>query len=422
MPAHASFLGRIEERLDDIAEEFGTPFHLYDEAGIAAGCAELNRAFTGIRFRQHFAVKALPNPAVIAPMVRDHGFGCDCSSLPELAIAEIAGVTGDAIMFTSNNTAPEELQAAVDLNATLTIDDLAIAERLPDQPGTVLFRWNPGVAGVEDPWLGQPAKAKFGLRTDQLPAAMHLARAQGAKTIGLHAMLASNELTPQRHLATLDRLLGLALDLERMTKIPIDVFNLGGGVGIPYHLGEEPFDVPALADGVRERFARHADHTGRPAPALALELGRWVTGPHGILVTRVLHRLSKWRELVGVDASMSALMRPALYNAHHEITVHGGADRRRVTVDIVGPLCEDFDRFATERSVPDCAEGDLILIHDTGAHGAAMGFQYNGRLRPQELLLRSDGRIERIRRAETIADYLATLVTSSPALPTSSAT
>ena len=413
MPMSLSFAERLQPAIPQIVEAFGTPFHIYDEQGLHETAEAFDRAFEGLGYREYFAVKALPNPSVLRLLHR-HGFGFDCSSVPELTLAREAGARNEDIMFTSNNTSDAELEAALAVGAVVNADDEAVVARLlatGHPPRLLCLRINPGQhrGGGPDLFLGSPHNAKFGIRTDRLVEVAARARAAGVNRFGLHMMTASNSLTPEPILATLDALLEGADRLRTALGIEVEFCNLGGGIGIPYHPWEEPFDLPGLGAAIRGRLERWKRQRPGPRPRVLFESGRYVTGPHGVLVTRVINRMSKWRQYVGVDASMSALMRPALYDAYHHITVAGRDFGPMETVDVVGSLCENRDRFATDRQLPVLDEGDLVLIHDTGAHGHAMGFTYNGRLRPKELLLRTDGAVELIRRAETEEDHFATL-------------
>lgn len=410
MPMSASFAARLLPSLAAIVEHFGTPFHIYDEAGITTTGYGLRRTFTGIDFREYFAVKALPNPSILA-LMRQLGFGFDCSSLPEIALARAVGATGDDIMFTSNNTSRAELQAATDVGCILNLDDLSLIDKVLDFPALICFRYNPGEEHRGCDLIGRPLEAKFGLREDQLEEAYRRAQAAGAARFGLHTMICSNELRYQRMVNTARLLVRVIERLHLELGITFEFVNLGGGIGIPYRPHEHSFDIEALGLGIRqvldELFSKHRGLR----PKIFLESGRYMTGPHGVLVTRVINRLSKWREYVGVDACMTALMRPALYaDAYHHITVVDGAARSQEIVDVVGSICENSDKFAVQRLLPKVAENDILIIHDTGAHGHSMGFNYNGRLRPKELLLRQDGAVELIRREEDVErDYFGTL-------------
>jgi diaminopimelate decarboxylase len=410
MPMSRHFKERLEHELPAIAEHFGTPFHIYDERGILESVERLQGAFAALAFREYYAVKALPNPAILR-LLREHGLGLECSSLAELELGADCGARGEELFFTSNNTTREEFAAALALGAIVNVDDISLIAKLPRAPALISFRFNPGPERVGDRLIGTPTEAKFGLRRDQLEPAFAQARELGCERFGLHAMIASNVLSVEPLLATIEMLLEIEEQLRCSLGISLEFVNAGGGLGIPYRPGERDLDVAALGRGAGELLAAHAARTGR-RPALFLEAGRYVTGAHGVLVTRVINRMSKWRELAGVDAGIAALLRTAMYpDAYHHITLHGYRGERPLErIDVVGSLCENNDKLAIQRPLPQLREGDLLLIHDTGAHALAMGFNYNGRLRPQELLLRTDGSVELIRRREEVRrDYLATL-------------
>lgn len=410
MPISEDFARRLEPVLDEVAEHFGTPFHIYDERGILASAERLTAAFGGLPFHEYFAVKALPN-LTITRLLREHGLGMECSSIAELELAADSYARGEEIFFTSNNTTREEFAAALSLGAIVNIDDITLIDKLPGIPAVCSFRFNPGPERLGDKLIGAPVEAKFGLRRDQLSRAFAQARELGAERFGLHAMIASNVLTVQPLLATIAMLLALEDSLHRELGIELEFINAGGGLGIPYRPTDRPLDVHALGLGAGQLLRAHERRTGR-SPKLFLESGRYITGPHGALVTRVINRMSKWREYAGVDAGIAALLRPAMYaDAYHHLTLHGDdGQRTRQTIDVVGSLCENNDKFAIQRELPELRVDDLLLIHDTGAHSLAMGFNYNGRLRPKELLLRADGSVELIRRAEEVRrDYFATL-------------
>jgi diaminopimelate decarboxylase len=410
MPVSEEFRERLESSLPAIAEHFGTPFHIYDEHGILASAERLTGAFERVPFHEYYAVKALPNLTILS-LLRAHGLGMECSSIAELDLAEDCGARGEEVFFTSNNTTRDEFAAALALEAIVNVDDISLIAKLPSAPEVCSFRFNPGPERVGDRLIGAPTEAKFGLRRDQLGPAYAQARELGCSRFGLHAMIASNVLTVQPLLATIAMLLEIEEQLHRTLGIELEFINAGGGLGIPYRPEDHGLDVHALGIGASQLLEEHAEHTGR-RPKLLLEAGRFVTGPHGVLVTRVINRMSKWRQYAGVDAGIAALMRPAFYpDAYHHLTLNGDDGERPLeTVDVVGSLCENNDKFAIQRELPRLYEGDLLLIHDTGAHSLAMGFNYNGRLRPQELLLRSDGSVELIRRHEEVRrDYFATL-------------
>lgn len=408
MPMSQQFRDRLLPALPEIAAHFGTPFHIYDEAGIRETGETLNRLFAGVEgFREYYAVKALPNPAILG-LMRSLGFGFDCSSIPELVLSRAAGAGGEEIMFTSNNTSPEEfLAAAAEGGCILNLDDISLIPKVPQMPELVCFRYNPGERRTGNRIIGNPVEAKYGVAHDQLLDAYRQARNAGASRFGLHTMLASNERNHTYMVETARMLLETVEWLTAELDIRFEFINIGGGLGIPYRPEDAPLDLEAMAREVTALFGAFRERNGY-APKLYMESGRFLTGPHGALITRAINRKEIYRTYVGVDACMSALMRPAIYDAYHHITVLGKEGEEEV-VDVVGSLCENNDKFAVQRPLPRIADGDLLCIHDTGAHGWAMGFNYNGRLRPQELLLRADGSVERIRRAETIEDYLATL-------------
>ena len=413
MPISNDFRQRLYPQLPAIAEHFGTPFHLYDEVGIRATVARLYAAFSGVAgFKEYYAVKALPNPRILA-LLRELGCGFDCSSIAELVLARQAGARGEEIMFTSNNTSPEEFAvAAQDGGCILNLDDLSLVAKVPQMPELVCFRYNPGAERSGNSIIGNPLEAKYGVPHAQLLDAFRAAQARGARRFGLHTMLASNERDHRYMVQTVEMLLQVAAWVQAELGIRLEFINMGGGLGIPYRPEEEAFDVEALgqqAQALLEDFRTRHGH----APALHMESGRYITGPHGVLVTRAINRKDSYRTYIGVDACMSALMRPGMYGAYHHIDVVGktasATNTHDALVDVVGSLCENNDKFAVQRPLPPVADGDLLVIHDTGAHGHAMGFNYNGKLRPQELLLRPHGSVERIRRAETLQDYFATL-------------
>lgn len=409
MPISDSFRARLYPGLERIAAHFGTPFHLYDEAGIRATGEQLKKSFAAVDgFREYFAVKALPNPAILT-LMRSMGFGCDCSSIAELLLARSVGACGEEIMFTSNNTSEEEfLAAAADGGCILNLDDISLAAKVPVMPELICFRYNPGNRRSGNEIIGKPEEAKYGVSHEQLVEAYRRAQQRGAKRFGLHTMLASNELDYRYMVRTAAMLLEMGRRLELELDIRMEFINIGGGLGIPYTPEATPLNLEAMGAEICRMLQEFSANYGY-SPALYMESGRFMTGPHGVLVTRAINRKDIYRSHVGVDACMSALMRPGMYGAYHHIEVPGKEGERQEVVDVVGSLCENNDKFAIQRSLPRIEDGDLLVIQDTGAHGSAMGFNYNGRLRPQELLLREDGSVERIRRAETVADYFATL-------------
>ena len=410
MPMSPSFENRLHNLLKEIVKEFGTPFHIYDETGIRQTARDLSRAFALFEgFREYFAVKALPNPSILNIM-RQMGFGFDCSSIAELLLSRREGARDRDIMFTSNNTSVEEFDfAARDGGSILNLDDITLIPKLPEMPELICFRYNPGPRRTGNSIIGNPVEAKYGVTHDQIRDAYRLAMERGARKFGLHTMLVSNERDYRYMVQTAEMLLEISEWIGRDLNIVFDFVNIGGGLGIPYRPDDLPLDLEAMAEGIGRAFAAFKGRNGY-VPKLYMESGRYMTGPHGVLVTTVINRKDTYRKYVGVDASMSALMRPAMYGAYHHITIPGKENAVEFeTVDVVGSLCENNDKFARLRRLPKIEDGDTLCIHDTGAHGHAMGFNYNGRLRPQELLLHTDGSVERIRRAETVTDHLATL-------------
>jgi diaminopimelate decarboxylase len=410
MPMPQGFKDRLYPHLDAIAAHYGTPFHIYDEAGIRETGRQVQAAFADIPgFREFYAVKALPNPAILAIM-RDLGFGFDCSSETELLLARSLGARGEEIMFTSNNTSPADFAAAAaEGGCLLNLDDLSLVDKVPQMPELICFRYNPGTRRTGNDIIGKPEEAKYGVSHEQIVEAYRRAMARGAKRFGLHTMLASNELHYSYMVQTASMLLDLVETIGSELGIRFEFINIGGGLGIPYLPDIDPLNIVAMGEEITALFVDFQDRHGF-CPALFMESGRYMTGPHGALVTRAINRKEIYRTYVGVDACMSALMRPGMYGAYHHIEVPARLAEKAVeTVDVVGALCENNDKFAVQRPLPRILDGDLVVIHDTGAHGHAMGFNYNGRMRPQELLLRADGTVALIRREERPEDYFATL-------------
>jgi len=398
------------EQHPQVIEHFGTPFHIYDEAGIRATGQRLKAAFAGIEsFREYYAVKALPNPRILE-IIGSMGFGFDCSSISELHLSRRVGGRGDDIMFTSNNTSHDEfVEAAANGGCILNLDDISLIAKVPVMPELICFRYNPGPRRVGNDIIGNPIEAKYGVSHEQIVEAYRRARDRGARRFGLHTMLASNELNHRYMVQTARMLLDLVEEISRELAITFEFINIGGGLGIPYLPDGEELQIEAMGREITAEFARFKERNGY-APALFMESGRYMTGPHGVLVVTAINRKEIYRTYVGVDACMNALMRPALYGAYHHIEVLGKNQVGETeVVDVVGSLCENNDKFAVQRPLPPIKDGDILLIHDTGAHGHAMGFNYNGTLRPQELLLRVEGRVDLIRRRERLEDYFATL-------------
>ena len=412
MPISPEYKARLYPVLPDIAEHFGTPFHIYDERGIRHAMQRLTGAFDGLNFREFYAVKSLPNPSILSILKAEGGTACgfDCSSVSELILARTVGTQADEIMFTSNNTSQREFEAALGHGGCiLNLDDISLIDKVPHMPELICFRYNPGERRTGNAIIGNPAEAKFGVSHEQIAAAYRRAQVRGAKRFGLHTMIVSNERDYRSMVTTAAMLLDLVETLSSVLNASFDFINIGGGLGIPYHPEQFPLDLDALSAELHTLLMDFEAHHGW-RPALYMESGRYVTGPHGVLVTRVINHKDTYRKYIGVDANMSALMRPGMYGAYHHIDVVGKVETMpSETVDVVGALCENNDKFAVQRQLPRIEDGDLLVIQDTGAHGHSMGFNYNGRLRPQELLLRDDGRVERIRRAEKLEDYFATL-------------
>ncbi len=410
MPMSLSYKKRLSEKLPQIVKTFGTPFHIYDEQGIKQTCQQLNTAFEHLDgFKEYFAVKALPNPSIMKIM-KQMNFGFDCSSTPEVELSRQIGSLGEDIMFTSNNTSPAQFKNAVDQEGCiLNLDDISLIDKLTPFPDLICFRYNPGPRRKGNKIIGNPVESKYGLSHDQIIDAYSRSRDLGATRFGIHTMLASNELNYEYMVETTHMLLDVVELVSDKLQITFEFINIGGGLGIPYTPDAKKFNLDAMAKEVTQLFTQFKQTNGW-APKLYMESGRFITGPHGVLVTSVINHKNIYRKYVGVDASMSALMRPGMYDAYHHIHIHGKPDQTQLQkVDVVGALCENIDKFAVQRQLPTTTEGDILVIHDTGAHGHAMGFNYNGHLRPKELLFREDGKVELIRRAETMADYFRTL-------------
>jgi diaminopimelate decarboxylase len=410
MPMSSSFQQRLFPKIRDVVDHFKTPFHIYDEAGIRETGENLKSAFAALEgFREYYAVKALPNPRILSIMT-DMGFGFDCSSEPELVLSRRVGTRGEDIMFTSNNTTQREFEAAAaDGGSLLNLDDISLVPKVPEFPESICFRYNPGARRTGNDIIGNPVEAKYGVSHDQLIPAYRAAMDRGAKRFGLHTMLASNELNYTYMVQTARMLLDEVVRISTVLGIRFDFINIGGGLGIPYRPDQSSLYLPDMGREIAAMFGEFKTVNGY-VPKLFMESGRYMTGPHGALVVTAINRKDIYRTYIGVDACMSSLMRPALYGAYHHISVMGKENRpKNLTADVVGSLCENNDKFAVQRELPEIEDGDILVIHDSGAHGHAMGFNYNGRLRPKELLFRTDGKIELIRREETMEDHFATL-------------
>ena len=408
MPISNDLENRLAQALPAIVAHYGTPFHLYDEKGMRQTGNQLIEAFSGVDFfREYYAVKALPNPSILKLML-DMEFGFDCSSIAELVLSRQVGATGEQIMFTSNNTSDKEFEAAAaEGGCVLNLDDISLIDKVPVMPELICFRYNPGERRTGNSIIGNPVEAKYGIAHDQLLDAYKRAKERGAKRFGLHTMLASNELNHAYMVETARMLLERVEWISSELDIRFDFINIGGGLGIPYRPEEKPLDIVSMGREISKLFERFKQHHGY-TPKLYLESGRYMSGPHGVLVTSAINRKETYRTYVGVDSCMSSLMRPGMYGAYHHITVLGKPTENE-TVDVVGSLCENNDKFAIQRPLPRVEDGDILIIHDTGAHGHAMGFNYNGKLRPKELMLREDGSVELIRREESLDDLFTTL-------------
>ncbi|MGB3908668.1 MAG: diaminopimelate decarboxylase [Methanomethylovorans sp.] len=402
-----------KEKISEIIAHYPTPFHLYDERGIRENAYRLKEAFGILEgFREFFAVKALPNPYIMK-VLREEGFGADCSSLPELLLAEKTGIVGECIMFSSNDTPAEEFRKAKELGAIINLDDISHIKFLEDVAGLpelICCRYNPGPLKEGNAIIGKPEEAKYGFTRQQLFEGYRYMRDKGVKRFGLHTMVASNELNPQYFIETARILFELIADISSELGIRFEFVNLGGGIGIPYRPEQQPVSYDVIARGVREEYANIIEMSGLSPLRIYLECGRVITGPYGYLITTVRHLKHTYKDYIGTDASMANLMRPGIYGAYHHITVLGKEKEQPLfKYDVTGSLCENNDKFAIDRMLPEVQRGDILVIHDTGAHGHAMGFNYNGKLRSAEVLLRSDGSFVQIRRAETVDDYFATL-------------
>lgn len=403
-----------ETALREVIKRFPTPFHIYDERNIRENFRKLRETFKWAPdFREHFAIKATPNPYIVEIMARD-GAGTDCSSIAELYISEAAGVVGEKIILTSNDTPAEEFRKALELGAIINLDDIShidYLERNARLPEIISFRYNPAdIMNDGNDIIGRPAEAKYGLTREQIFAAYRICIDKGIKRFGLHTMIASNERKASTFICTARIMFELAVKIKNQLGITFEFVNLGGGLGIPYRPDELPVDLKMIGDGIKKLFFEIMVPNGLGNVRLAMESGRAMTGSAGWLVSTVLHKKNTYKNYVGLDACMSDLMRPALYNAYHHITVLGKENAPCEEIyDVTGSLCENNDKFAIDRRLPSIEIDDVLIIHDTGAHGHAMGFNYNGKLRSAELLIRENGNVEMIRRAETLNDYFATL-------------
>ncbi len=403
-----------KEQIEEIAKTYPTPFHIYDERGIRENAQALREAFSWNKgFKEYFAVKATPNPFLI-DILREYGCGCDCSSLTELMLSTAMGMEGKDIMFSSNDTPAEEFVYAAKIGATINLDDIThidfLEETIGRIPETISCRYNPGgLFKITTDIMDNPGDAKYGFTTEQLFEGFRILKERGVRHFGIHAFLASNTVTNEYYPALARTLFEVAVKLRNETGADIRFINLSGGIGIPYRPDQEPNDIRAIGEGVRKVYEEVLVPAGMGDVAIYTELGRFMMGPYGQLVVKAIHEKHTHKEYVGVDACAVNLMRPAMYGAYHHITVLGKEDAPcDHQYDITGSLCENNDKFAVDRMLPKIDMGDYLVIHDTGAHGFSMGYNYNGKLKSAELLLKEDGSVQLIRRAETPKDYFAT--------------
>lgn len=403
-----------KEKLDEIIKEFPTPFHLYDEKGIRENAKALKEAFAWNKgFKEYFAVKATPNPFLIQ-ILREYGCGCDCSSYTELMLSEAIGATGHDIMFSSNATPAEDFSYAAKLGAIINLDDFTHIDFLEKTigyiPETISCRYNPGgLFQISNDIMDNPGDSKYGMTTEQMFEAYKLLKEKGAKHFGIHSFLASNTVTNEYYPILAKMLFKLAVELKEKTGVHIAFINLSGGIGIPYRPEQQANDIKVIGEGVRKAYEEVLVPAGMGDVAIYTELGRYMMGPYGCLVTKAVHEKHIHKEYIGCDACAVNLMRPAMYGAYHHITVMGKENEPcDYKYDVTGSLCENNDKFAVDRMLPKIDIGDVLVIHDTGAHGFAMGYNYNGKLKSAEILLQEDGSAKLIRRAETPQDYFAT--------------
>ena len=404
-----------KEQVEEIVKTYPTPFHLYDEKGIRANAKALKEAFSwNPGYKEYFAVKATPNPFLL-DILKEYGCGCDCSSYTELMLSEAVGVTGHNIMFSSNDTPAEDFRLADKLGAIINLDDISHIEFLESAighiPETISCRYNPGgYFSLGTDIMDNPGDAKYGMTKPQIFEAFKRLKREGVKEFGIHSFLASNTVSNEYYPALASILFNLAVELKENLGVHIGFINLSGGVGIPYTPDKEPNDIFAIGEGVRKAYEEILVPAGMGDVKIFTELGRFMLAPHGHLVVKAIHEKHTYKEYIGVDACAANLMRPAMYGAYHHITVMGKENEPcDHTYDVVGSLCENNDKFAIDRKLPKIDMGDLLVLHDTGAHGFSMGYNYNGRLKSAEILLQEDGSTRMIRRAETPEDYFATI-------------
>lgn len=402
-------------QLSNLVKDFPTPFYLYDEKAIRENMRRFTKAFSIFPvFCEHFAVKACPNPYILK-ILAEEGCGTDCSSLPELILSDIAGIQGNKVIFTSNETPASEYKFAFEHGNIINLDDFThiefLKKALGELPETICFRYNPGAEKQGcNSIIGKPEEAKYGLTREQIIEAYRICKAEGVKHFGLHTMVASNELNPNFFVDTAKLVFELCAEVLEKTGVRIEFVDLGGGLGIPYKPEQKAVDYDEVARGIRAEYDRVVVPAGLDPLEIHWECGRPITGPYGWLISTAIHKKHIYREYIGLDSCMADLMRPGMYGAYHEVTVSGKENAPKTEVyDVVGSLCENCDKFAVQRPLPKIEIGDLVIIHDAGAHGRAMGFNYNGKLRCGEVLMREDGSFKEIRRRETVEDLFATL-------------
>lgn len=409
-----------KSQIEEIIRKYPTPFYIYDEKAIRENAKKFYEAFSWVNnlpagrqgFKNYFAVKALPNPSILK-ILKEEGMGVDCSAMAELVLAEKVGFSGEDIMFTSNDTPYEEFKKAFELGAIINLDDIThipILEKAAGIPETICFRYNPGPLREGNRFIGNPSEAKYGMTREQLFKAYKTLKEKAVRSFGLHTMVVSNELSVNSLIETAKMLFELVVEISKKVGIKFEFVNLGGGIGIPMKPEEKAVDLELLSSKIKKHYEDLIVKNGLDPLRIVYECGRMVTGPYGYLVTTAIHTKDTYKKYIGVDACMANLMRPGMYGAYHHETVLGKEDAPLTqTYDVVGSLCENNDKFAIDRKLPKIDIGDIIVIHDTGAHGHTMGFNYNGKLRSAELLLKPGGSVEQIRRAETLDDYFATL-------------
>ncbi|OGH23283.1 MAG: diaminopimelate decarboxylase [Candidatus Levybacteria bacterium RIFCSPHIGHO2_12_FULL_38_12] len=401
-----------KKQIEQVIKTYPTPFHIYDEKGIRETAQNLYKAFSWVyNFKNFFAVKALPNPHILK-VLKEKGMGVDCSSMAELLLAQKVGFKNEEIMFTSNETPAKDYKKAKELGAIINLDDISHIEYLEknvELPKLICFRYNPGPRRTGNRFIGDPKEAKFGLTYEQIFKAYEIIKKKGIKRFGLHTMVVSNELDQLAHIETAEMLFDLVVEISKKVGIRFEFINVGGGWGIPYKPTDKAIDVNFVSQNIKKLYNQKIVKNNLAPLRVVMENGRLITGPHGYLVTTVIHTKDIYKKYIGLDACMANLMRPGMYGAYHHETILGKEKSSKTQMyDVVGGLCENNDKFAIDRKLPGIKVGDLLVIHDTGAHGYSMGFNYNGKLRSAELLRRTDDSVQLVRRAETIDDYFAT--------------